>query len=557
VELIERRINDSHPYAFDHRILLIDSMDLHSLPRELPDWLESLSCDGNHLTTLPALPSGLRYLNVANNRLTSLPALPGRLETLYCDNNRLKHIPELPPYLELFDCSNNRLTRLPERQERQGRQGWRPIAELRCDNNRLTELPASLDVGTLSCYNNPFKTIPPLFVERYKRALWRAVSPLTIRKVYPTSFDLTGVIKLDLGHLHLYTLPTLPSSLRVLNCNNNYLSQLPKLPAGLQTLNVSKNRLKEMPFLPLSMKSLDCSENQLERLTPLLELESLRCSKNRLTYLPTLPSTLSSLACEDNLLPSMPPLPAGLFPYQYKRNPFPAGYTVPYTPAKHRAIQERYATANETHVLDVSGMGLYEIAIPESVVQVRCADNFLRSLPTLPAGLELLECDRNSLVWLPPMPASMNVLLCANNRLSHLPLLPEGLRAIDARNNCLSKALRGLLDHCDIHRRVRGLEVGERPYTNYVSPRVAERVQQEFHVMPLKDMVSLQIATGRVGDNSFEVTTGQIIPNDLVLYIASFLCATPLKPTLKERIAWNRTHTVTVSGHPNFLVDAY
>jgi hypothetical protein len=49
------------------------------------------------------------------------------------------------------------------------------------------------------------------------------------------------------------TLPALPASLKVLNCQSNYLTHLPSLPPNLKYLNCTDNLLTRIPDLPESM----------------------------------------------------------------------------------------------------------------------------------------------------------------------------------------------------------------------------------------------------------------------------------------------------------------
>ncbi len=108
--------------------------DVNKLPI-LPMSLETLTCSGNNLTSLPQiLPSSLRILNCTNNRLTSLPPLPNNLYGLYCSYNRSLTLPirlpvslnylycreinhvnllELPPNLKTYDTDFNGLKNPP------------------------------------------------------------------------------------------------------------------------------------------------------------------------------------------------------------------------------------------------------------------------------------------------------------------------------------------------------------------------------------------------------------------------------------------------------------
>jgi hypothetical protein len=57
------------------------------------------------------------------------------------------------------------------------------------------------------------------------------------------------------------TLPALPVSLTILNCDSNFLILLPSLPDSLVSLNCSANRLSTLPPLPDNLLNLNCSRN--------------------------------------------------------------------------------------------------------------------------------------------------------------------------------------------------------------------------------------------------------------------------------------------------------
>src|ERR1700712_557758 len=67
----------------------------------------------------------------------------------------------------------------------------------------------------------------------------------------------------------LFTLPSMPPSLKVLNVSNNILTCLPEnLPDGLEELNSSHNRLKLLPErLPATLENLKLRCNVLEELS--------------------------------------------------------------------------------------------------------------------------------------------------------------------------------------------------------------------------------------------------------------------------------------------------
>ncbi|RYE27246.1 MAG: hypothetical protein EOP48_34585, partial [Sphingobacteriales bacterium] len=126
---------------------------------------------------------------------------------------------------------------------------------------------------------------------------------------------------------------TLPDSLRYFNCSGNYLTSLPVLPPFLDTLSCegqrsnlwrNQSRLESLPTLPSTLKYLNCGWNRLTSLPTLpSSLEYLNCADNRetfptdryvrtLTDLPPLPQNLKYLYCFRNGLSTLPSLPDSL-----------------------------------------------------------------------------------------------------------------------------------------------------------------------------------------------------------------------------------------------------
>ncbi|MEY4905069.1 MAG: leucine-rich repeat protein, partial [Bacteroidota bacterium] len=228
------------------------------------DGLQRLDCDGNQLTSLPALPAALQYLDCYGNQLTSLPALPATLQYFYCEYNQLTSLPALPAALQILDCSANQLTSLPA-------------------------LPATLQ--NFYCFSNQLTSLPAL--------------PAALQSFYCDANQLTS-------------LPALPATLQNLRCGYNQLTSLPALPAALQILDCSANQLTSLPALPAALQTLWCSDNQLTSLPALpAALQVLYCWNIQLICLPALPNTLIGLRCSSTIT-CLPNLPNGLTIYYFQ-----------------------------------------------------------------------------------------------------------------------------------------------------------------------------------------------------------------------------------------------
>ncbi|EAM8792596.1 type III secretion system effector SspH3 [Salmonella enterica] len=90
-------------------------------------------------------------------------------------------------------------------------------------------------------------------------------------------------------------------------------------------------------------------------------------------------------------------------------------------------------------VLTVSGNQLTSLPpLPAGLQTLSVAGNQLTSLPPLPAGLQMLLVARNQLTSLPPLPAGLQMLSVAGNQLTRLPPLPAGLRRLLVAGNQLT-----------------------------------------------------------------------------------------------------------------------
>jgi Leucine-rich repeat (LRR) protein len=154
--------------------------------------LKELNCDGNKLTSLPALPQNLKALYCSNNLLTCLDNLPENLEVLYCYYNELISISYFPKKIKKLCCSDNKLTSLPALPKN--------IKELYCSTNKLTYLPSL---------------------------------PENLQVLYSSNNELTY-------------LPSLPENLQELYCSNNKLTCFPRFPENLRLLDYGNNPIYEI-----------------------------------------------------------------------------------------------------------------------------------------------------------------------------------------------------------------------------------------------------------------------------------------------------------------------
>jgi hypothetical protein len=137
-----------------------DNNQLTSLP-SLPNSITFLFCNNNQLTVLPTLPSSLTLLACNSNKLVSLPALPSTLDSIFCENNQLTILPSLPNSLQRLFCNSNYLQCLPSLPNSL----WELVASgnsITCLPNIPTNFNFTSDIGTTTCNstNNTYNCSP-------------------------------------------------------------------------------------------------------------------------------------------------------------------------------------------------------------------------------------------------------------------------------------------------------------------------------------------------------------------------------------------------------------
>jgi Leucine-rich repeat (LRR) protein len=73
--------------------------------------------------------------------------------------------------------------------------------------------------------------------------------------------------------------------------------------------------------------------------------------------------------------------------------------------------------------------------LPQNLETLHCYNNQLTSLPTLPQNLKLFNCYNNQLTSLPTLPQNLEFLNCSSNKLTSLPTLPQNLETLNCYSN--------------------------------------------------------------------------------------------------------------------------
>lgn len=232
------------------------------------DHLENLVFREDSIDYLPDLPGSLQYLVLFSTHLITLN-LPQQLQFLSCSVNPHLHFPAaLPNTLKQLHWNNNLL--LPN----------------------VPPLPDSLEQLSLTglgvtSFSSPF---PPHLTQ-----LFLYLNAITQLPSLPSSLQV-----LDCHSNGLTSLPPLPNLIN-LTCSSNFLDSLPPLPNSIKELDVSSNHLNTLPALPVALQRLDAGFNPIVQLPELPKsLISLNCNGCYLQYLPELPDSLELLNIQNN-----------------------------------------------------------------------------------------------------------------------------------------------------------------------------------------------------------------------------------------------------------------
>ena len=236
----------------------------------------------------------------------------------------------------------------------------------------------------------------------------------SILSLYPKGYinqtDVDNRTSLNISSKGIYNLTGLEyfNKLTSLDCNNNQLTSLPSLPTGIVTLYCENNKFTTLNITgKTSLDRLSAKNNT--------SLTSLSCPNNALTSLDVSGCTaLQSLYCQNNQLASLGTLPNSLQTINCANNKFST-----LTINGMSALKELYAQNNT------------------NMTKLNCYGNALTALNVDGCtAMQELDCRFNSLT-------SLNIggctklayLYCSANQLTSLGTLPSSIVAVDASDN--------------------------------------------------------------------------------------------------------------------------
>lgn len=380
--------------------------------------LDTLLCNNNQLTRLPALPKNLAALSCFNNQLTCLPALPNSLKFLKIDADKVTCFVNSVNGLKVYDVANN-LIASP------------PICTFIPDEGFAETIRRACPDCIGSCNNllPHAAELTSLFINAYP-----------IQDI--TGIDnFTSLQSLTINFAQLKSLPNLPNSLKELHCTRTLITSLPPLPSNLEILDLPYNRLTSLPPFPNSLTFLNCSFNQLKSLPTLSEsLRYLDCQDNLIAKLPILTDKLWLLNCANNQLYCLPFLPLTL------KSLSVYGNNITCLPNKVEGLWAQSSTGTLLPVCSVPNQNFIK-AIKNSCPS--CIDSCYRLLPAvnsltaldvsnqgitdltgigLFSALQTLNISNNPLTCLPVLPSTLTKLIVNPDEVTCLPTLIPGLQ---------------------------------------------------------------------------------------------------------------------------------
>ena len=141
---------------------------------------DTLDICGLSVTGLPPLPQTLKNLFCSSTLITRFRSLPAGLEELRCDNCPLIELPVLPKGLRKLLCNFTPLTSLPELPPN--------LKSIYCCWTQIKELPTLPEgINELSCsFNDKLSILPP--IPSSLRVLFCDNTPLTVFPPLPPLF---------------------------------------------------------------------------------------------------------------------------------------------------------------------------------------------------------------------------------------------------------------------------------------------------------------------------------------------------------------------------------
>ncbi|KAF7208466.1 fibromodulin a [Nothobranchius furzeri] len=277
-----------------------------------PSFPIAMYCDGRGLTAMPSIPSRIKYLYLQNNAITSLPdsalvnatnlvwlllhhnqltsdAIDQKvflktdgLERLYLQHNNLTSIPpNLPRSLRDLRVNHNMIEKVTPA-ELDGMDNLtilhlqdnaitdmttslktlKSLTLLDISGNKLTKVPDALPEQLHQFYleSNSINSLPVGFLGGLAQLQYvrMAHNQLTDKGIPPNTFNVTGLVELDLSYNKLERIPSVSTTLQHLYLQANQIKEftLGSFCAIVDVTNFSKLRTLRLEGNELSMQDI-------------------------------------------------------------------------------------------------------------------------------------------------------------------------------------------------------------------------------------------------------------------------------------------------------------
>ena len=221
------------------------------------------------------------------------------------------------------------------------------------------------------------------------------------------------------------------SDLIEFNCSGEGLTKLVINDYSVGVINCRTNDIKRLPAslsLLHCLIKLDISDNDISSMDLQNDsIEYLNCKKNNIRQILKLPRMLKRFDCSDNPLVILPVvMPLGLIKFKANKCRLPM---LPILPVDIEIIQSK------CNYLTVCPQ-LIQLS---SLVYINLANNQIREISELPAGIKVINMENNLLEKFPKMPPGTLEVYISNNHITSVGSINKELLVFKCDNNRLTR----------------------------------------------------------------------------------------------------------------------